>query len=315
MAKFSVKQESPSLHRQVFDVPPGDYAKEVPCIPKIPYEFSCSQHKPCTRAPDLGAHSQDVLEREWLSDETLSRDSHSSLPPSNEEQRLAGVVVVELCDVAERHDVAVASTGALLASFGATVYKIEVESESDGFVDPLKAYPEQTHAQFQNRKTRRDLAELPSLIAEADVLLTDIPAEKLESIGVDIERLREKHDKLVVVRMVGSVDEEHLSAFTAAFARSGTATIYAGVPATNFPRYPDQFLELIGSAFMLAAVMSALYYRDSKQTGQVVTVSYERLGLWLAQLSLVFGLRDPKLQSFLVRDNLKSKFRCKWLTL
>lgn len=317
MKQFTWKEDGKPLQR-LYDIPPEDYVEQVLALPRIPFEFSCSKHIPLYRAPELGAHSKDILSRGWLSASAMPKGSHSSPSKDNSQpsvgqgakaKPLAGVIVIELADVQKKHDLAVASTGSLLASMGATVLKIHA-SKSGASSDPLVRMAPRTYSQFHKLKTVRSEDDLPSLLGEASVVITDLSAAYLSSIGLDLDALNSKFPQLLVVHLVGSTRVEGRNAFAAAFAQSGCATSYSGLPAEKFPRYPDNFLELICSAFMTSAACSGLYSQERRKSGQLVTVSYEWLGIWLAQLALVFGLRDPKLQSFLVRDNLKSKFRC-----
>lgn len=259
-----------SLLKRIYDIPPESLIYDLPCIPRVPYEFSCAKHLPQSRAPELGEHQDDVLKGKWLSHwawtvrrkiQFIDQDTLSKSPQQDEGEEsgdvLGSIVVVELSDSIDRHDVGIASAGGILASFGATVYKILSTS------DPLLEKAPKTFSQFNKEKIHRSLAEIDKVLDKADVLLTDYTTEKLAEIGIDGAALERTHPGLIIAHVIGSVEDESLDAFNSVYINSGMASVMAGESAQVFPRFPRFFLEIVSGSFILSAVTSALYYKVS----------------------------------------------------
>ncbi|GBG33311.1 Succinate--hydroxymethylglutarate CoA-transferase [Hondaea fermentalgiana] len=314
--EFGVKAKDPDYHPStgMAERSPPRY-DDVTFVPRIPMEFSAyPHHGSIFGAPHLGEDSTCVRKNKWLSksfglpppqsvldgddiddDETLleSHTDDGTGAPVPAHHLLHDIVVLEVGDVANRHDVAVAATGKLLAEAGAHVYKINSNPSVD---DPLLRESSAVYDHYHSVKTEiSSKKEIQRAKANANILLTDLSDERLKALGLDFESLKKVSPSIVVVRLVGSMadaDNQDFSALCSAYMNRGLGNVLGGRPTTAMPRFPEHVFENMASAFITSACTGGLLHQARKGTPEVVTVSYERIGLWLGQLGAVSVLRD-----------------------
>jgi crotonobetainyl-CoA:carnitine CoA-transferase CaiB-like acyl-CoA transferase len=207
---------------------------------------------------------------------------------------LEGVRVVELGIW-----VAVPSASAILADWGADVVKIE---PPDG--DPLRGlaatglvpYQPDINPAFQldNRGKRSVVLDLRSpegrdaahtLVARADVFLTNLRRQKLAGLGMDYPSLQARNRRLVYAGLTGygteGPDRDRAAFDYAAYwARAGIMASLGepeGPPPTQRPGMGDHMTGL----GMAGAISAALFARDRTGVGQEIRMSLFQAGMWM----------------------------------
>ncbi len=266
------------------DATPNGY-DDVDFSPRIPQEFSaCKHHGPLKSAPKKGEHNECIFRSKWLNKKfnwpSVQVQEGGKQPC---ELPLSNTVVVELSDIDNRHDVAVSVTGKVLLEAGASVY----------VANPAKGLDAAIGAFLEDGKVVSSLEMVPALLQSAHVLVTDFGDEELASLGVSPEA----YPKLVIVQLTPGPGQSrnHKGAFTAldsAWLSTGLAKVMGGHPAQDIRRYPEHALETTAAGFLYSAAAIGVFHLRHTGKGQVISVSYERIGHWLSQLNSVFVLRD-----------------------
>ena len=268
--------------------------KDLPFLPRLPYEFSCADnHGPVRRAPQMAEHTDCILQNGWLPTPNAVPllPAEPVKPGWSARLPLDGVVVIELSDLLSKHDVCLPAVASMLADKGATVYRCEPRCG-----DPLRAVDSDTYSLFNASKAVVEMSDIASLLEMADILLTDFTSEKLQEVGLDYATVRMKHSQLVYVHLKDGRDSSSVGALASGYVRTGFANIYAGSTAIDVPTLPTHTLELMSSAFIFASTTAALFrQRRLQNAGQEVIVTYERLGLFIKQGISVLMLRDPSI--------------------
>ncbi len=208
---------------------------------------------------------------------------------------LAGIKVVEIASF-----VAVPAAGALLADLGADVVKVETPwGEIYRYNSPRIAglssdFPAGPAFQMDNRGKRSiglDLAlpqaqeALRTIIAGADVVITNVLPARLKRYGLDPEGLRARQPGLIFARLSGfgpDGDRADDPAFdyTAFWSLSGLMDQMRdeGVdPSWMRPGIGDHS----ASMALVVGILSALRVRDQTGEGQVIDVALQQVGHYI----------------------------------
>jgi crotonobetainyl-CoA:carnitine CoA-transferase CaiB-like acyl-CoA transferase len=232
-------------------------------------------------------------------------------PPSGQVQPLRGVRVLEFA-----HWMAGPLAGGLLADWGADVVKVEPPGGEPmrTIFSRMGARAGTPNAAFTlaNRgkrslvldiKDETGRAAFERLLAQADVLLTNLRPDALERLGLGACEVRERHRRLVYCTVSaygwGGPDQDRPGYDIAAFyGRTGVAH-----EITTAGTAPPALLQGIGDAFtaMTAAsgILAALMERQQTGRGRFVEASLLRTGMWalggeLGQQALGGHPKPPK---------------------
>ena len=192
--------------------------------------------------------------------------------------------------------------GGILADWGAEVVKIEPLGG-----DPCRSFrsmlgtdmPTNPIFDMDNRSKRSIAIDLTTddgraiaeeLIADADVLVTNVRLGGLARLGLDPDSVTARHPKLIYAAVTGygmeGEDADRAAFDIAAFwARSGIAhllTTPGGDPPFQRGGMGDHNTGLAAAA----AVCAALYHREKTGEGQVVSTSLMREGLYTISFDL-----------------------------
>lgn len=221
---------------------------------------------------------------------------------AEEARLLHGLKVIDLSTV-----VAGPSACAILSDLGADVLKVENPSAPD-FVrqwarrdDPKKtADPSKLDrgvgsgfSQFNrgkraialNYQKPAGLRILKQLLADADVLITNVRNQALTKMGLDYSTVAKEFPRLIY---------GHLSAWGlqgprqndpgydvgAFYAYTGLMDICRSSDEAPLPRYPGPFGDTLTGTQLVAGVALALLHRNATGRGQLVDVALLRAGIW-----------------------------------
>ncbi len=220
---------------------------------------------------------------------------------------LQGIRVVEIANWA-----AVPSTGVLLAEQGAEVIKVEPLGG-----DPMRGLMHQAGVpgasdidhpfQFSNRHkksvtialdTDRGSALALNLVAEADVVITNLlPARRIR-MGLTVEDFRRVNPTAIIGVLTGYGEEGQEADrpgfdLTAFFARSGLSAAIAGAEGGP-PRWRPAQGDHVAGLSLYAGVLTALFERSSTGEGQVVETSLLRAASWTNAFDLTRAAADGR---------------------
>jgi crotonobetainyl-CoA:carnitine CoA-transferase CaiB-like acyl-CoA transferase len=203
----------------------------------------------------------------------------------------------------------------ILADWGADVVKIEAPGG-----DPMRAFFQLSTGSKVDRNPPFDLdnrgkrsvvldvrkpegrAALETLLASADVFVTNLRPDALARLGLDAETLTARHPRLVYASITGygrtGSERDRPGYDVGAFwARSGVAATLApeGTPP---PQIRGGFGDHVTAVATVAGVVAALYERQQSGRGRVVETSLLRTGAyclgWDLGIQLSFGkIRAP----------------------
>ena len=238
---------------------------------------------------------------------------------------LTGIRVIEVASW-----VMAPSAGAILASFGADVVKVE----PTGSGDPTRAFtieidgatlePGFELSNSGKRGITLDLASdagqevLDRFLAGADVFLTNLRPASLERAGLLPETLHERYSRLVIADATGYGRvgaETGRAAFDslAYWARSGIGRALA--PDGEEPvQQTGAMGDLPAGVALLAGIMMALFARERGQEGMIVDASLLSVGMWTngweLQQSLLGATRELRPGRGQRRNPLNTCYRC-----
>jgi crotonobetainyl-CoA:carnitine CoA-transferase CaiB-like acyl-CoA transferase len=229
------------------------------------------------------------------------------------EAPLAGIRVIEIASY-----VAAPAAGALLADLGAEVVKVEVPHGEimrysapryHGFAN--REFREAPAFQMDNRGKKSLAIDLRKpeardavrrLIADADVVLTNMLPERLERNGFDAKTLREHQPGLIVASVsgygpLGDAANDPAFDYTAFWARTGLMDQLhepGAPPAWLRPGVGDHSASLT----LVTGILAALRTRDRTGEGQVIDVSLQHVGLYIqgndTAMTLATGESPPR---------------------
>ena len=244
---------------------------------------------------------------------------------------LTGIRVIEISSW-----VMAPSAGAILASYGADVVKVEPSGGSD----PIRAYtvevdgttiePTFELSNSGKRGITLDLANdagrevLERFIADADVFLTNLRPASLERTGLVPETLHERYPSLVIASATGygrkgaEVDRAAFDSL-AYWSRSGIGKALA--PGDEAPvQQTGAMGDLPSGMTLVAGIMMALFARERGQGGVIVDASLLGAGMWTngweLQLSLLGQTEELRPGLGQRRNPLNNSYRCgdgRWL--
>lgn len=220
---------------------------------------------------------------------------------------LEGVRVVEL-----GLWVAGPAAGGIMADWGAEVIKIEALS-GDPMRTLYRALSGSKEARcppfdLHNRGKRSVAVDLKAdegpglaetIIASADVLLTNMRPSFMERVGLDHRTLLERHPRLVYASLTGygmeGPDADAPGYDVAAFgARAGV--VDRCTPPGEQPTYPPPGMgDSITAIATVAAVLAGLRHRDRTGEGQLVATSLLRTGVYCLGMEVAAKLALDKL--------------------
>lgn len=204
-----------------------------------------------------------------------------------------------------------AATG-LMADWGATVIKVEPPTgdpqravfgalgvADQAGVPPFEIDNRGKKSVVLDLRTDADLATMHTLLAEADVFVSNVRPAGLKRMGLDPDALTEKYPRLVYGLLTGygsnGPDVDRAGYDIGAFwARTGLAhTLVA--PGDNPPPVRSGQGDHTTGLSMCAGVMAALFDRERTGKGRVVETSLLRTGIytigWDVGVQLRFGKR------------------------
>ena len=205
---------------------------------------------------------------------------------------LAGMRVIEFA-----HWMAGPLAGGLLADWGADVIKIEPPGGDPmrGLFASLGARSDAPNGAFiaANRgkrsvelevKSEAGMQAMETLLAGADVLLTNLRPDALVRLGLTPDAVRERHPRLVYCSVSaygwGGPDQNRPGYDVAAF--FGRTGISHQITQRDSP--PLALMQGLGDSFTAmtaaAGIMAALLQRQSSGKGQFVEASLLRTGMW-----------------------------------
>jgi len=249
---------------------------------------------------------------------------------------LQGIRVVEIASF-----VAAPACGALLADLGAEVIKIEVpwgeiyRHSQPRFTGFASEFPGAPHFHMDNRGKRSlalDLAlpqaveALATVVAGADVVLTNMLPERQAKYGLDPGTLLAKHPRLIIARVSGygpDGPEADAPAFdySSYWARTGL------MDQLHEPDAPPPFQrpgmgDHSASLSLAVGILAALRTRERDGKGQVIDVSLQHIGFYIegndAAVTLVTGESPPRHDRREARNPLWNHYQCgdgRWLFL
>jgi len=223
-----------------------------------------------------------------------------------EQLPLSGLKVVELAIV-----VAAPTAGRMLASFGAEVIKVEMppigdqarragdmlQLPTDDGNNPLFDFCNSGKRIISlNLKTPEGMKVFKSLLAEADVFLSNIRMGSLERMGLGYEAVHAEFPRLIYAHLSGhgiQGPDKDLPGydFTTFWAASGPMTGW--LQPDTFPFYPSYgFGDVATSGMFLSGILMALLGRERTGEGTQVTTSLLGAGMW-CNFTAVINAQEP----------------------
>ncbi|MFN8531988.1 MAG: CoA transferase [Dehalococcoidia bacterium] len=217
-------------------------------------------------------------------------------PTTGESGALAGLLAIELGEL-----VSAPHAAKLLADFGADVVKVEHPAGGDPMrwrgPYPLGTPAHELGGQFEyfnsnKRSAAWDLTEpaqrrhFDALIERADILLTNLPAERVAALDLEPIRLRERYPALIVTTISPFGMTGPYAAYRGdeliTYAMSGLAHVTPGMPDTaedpeiEGPLHPACAVsETIAGVFAAVATMFAVLQRDRTGEGCHIDLSQQ----------------------------------------
>eukprot|EP00301_Raphidiophrys_heterophryoidea_P017800 c2828_g1_i1.p1 GENE.c2828_g1_i1~~c2828_g1_i1.p1 ORF type:complete len:840 (+),score=194.56 c2828_g1_i1:50-2569(+) len=255
---------------------------DIPRTPRAPWELHCSTlHGPQGRAPFKGEHTDSFFRGGWS---PVLQEAMLPKKPSESGFDLKKLIVVEFSET----DCSVSGACCVLSDLGATVIKIEPR-EGDHL---RRDMPQLFHSLNRGKHvvaldwtTPDGKAALQQLVCSADVFVTNRPVDELKSLGLEYHSTKQVYG---LVTPFGNGGPSNVrGAVAPLYLQGGVAGFMGGTSPSSPPQIPEQFFELLGSAFVVAGVCLGLFHKARTGEGQLVELNYLRLGAWCSQ---VFGV-------------------------
>lgn len=221
---------------------------------------------------------------------------------------LEGLRIVELATY-----IAAPGAAGIMADWGAEVIKIEPPAG-----DPMRRFfdgmagDEHGNPVFEldNRGKRGVVLDISKpegrdaaikLVKTADIFLTNVRPGSLKRAGLDFDSLHAEHPSLIYCSLTGyglqGVDADRAGMDVAAFwSRAGVGAITAPKGVDPFPLRTAQG-DHITSLSTAAAILAAVYERQSTGKGRLVETSLLRTGVYSIGSDMAIQLRFGKLAS------------------
>jgi crotonobetainyl-CoA:carnitine CoA-transferase CaiB-like acyl-CoA transferase len=216
---------------------------------------------------------------------------------------LEGLKVIDM-----GHFVAVPSTGAVFADWGAEVIKIEpLDGEAQrGFLDlRLKLSENAVNWRFEvhnrnkksmalNLKTDGGREILYKLIERSDVFMTNYELGAVKKLKLDYSSLRGVNPEIIYALLtgygtVGPDKEERGFDFAAAWARPGIQHLISESGGTP-PQQRGGMMDRTVGMHMAAGILAALLHREKTGEGQEMVFSLYHSGVWTLAADLQVAL-------------------------
>ena len=221
---------------------------------------------------------------------------------------LHGVRIVEVAS-----HVFVPMSGSILGEWGAEVIKIEHPETGDPYRGLMTANMARTaggtdprfhSANRGKRSVGLDVkhpdgrALLSRLIATCDVFVTNLRAETIQRLGLDVESVRADNPSIIYMRGTAfgpAGPDAGRGGYDAGayWARSGMQEVFTRPddewPAQAHPAFGD----VIGGMTIAGAISTALYHRSAHGEPSVIDVALLSAGMWQIQTELVSSLITP----------------------
>ena len=291
--------------------------EDIPSSVRIPFDVYCcdsSQQIPRKRAPELGSVTPSF---EWEERPLpCSNNAPSSIDSTIASLPLSSTTIVQLCD----YSLTIPSCSYILSSMGATVLTIPTPSLSYW----KSTHPSLYHQLFgyttildmdmgidtdNSNSIRQLLVSLSNTNPNTRlVFLTNYSTLSLSQLGVDHSSLLKLLPSLVYgISLPYSMESKSKSnsgdpSLSTFWAFSSLASTIAGKPPTSLPNLPPQFGDILSSFHLSSAVTVALLHLSRTGTGQLVTTSLARTGLWGMSLFQTILSRDRSKTKLLVLD-------------
>lgn len=205
--------------------------------------------------------------------------------------------------------------GALLASLGATVVKIERPGG-----DPMRAFPPSDHSGEHplfailnrskqcytlNLRQPADQAKLYDLIRSADVLIDGLRPGALGQLGLTDETLLETNPRLLIVAISG-LPPEHPHRHMALHDLNAQALGGVLAASADDPRTPGvHAADMVSGLAAAAGVLAGLLARHTSNRGGRIETSLLSAAQWLNMPALALALAG-----LLTDDTLNGQFAC-----
>lgn len=244
-------------------------------------------------------------------------------------QPLKGIKVVDLTTWAMAPVCA-----ATLGDWGAEVIKIEDPKTGDSFrwflmavgIDDSKVPVSLFGLNNRNKRGMaidlkqpegRDIAH--KLVEDADIFVSNLPAESLQKLDLDYSRLSAINPRIIYAHASGfghkgpDVSKPGFDA-TAYWARSG---LMAGLAVDGQPPVSQQYAGIgdqISGLVFFGGVLLALYNREKTGQGQQVDLSLLGVGTWVTSCPIQFFLSIGEEPPRLPRDQTRNPLICYYKT-
>jgi crotonobetainyl-CoA:carnitine CoA-transferase CaiB-like acyl-CoA transferase len=228
-------------------------------------------------------------------------------PRASSSAPLAGIKVLEIANF-----LAGPVGAALMSDMGAEVVKIEPPAgdTTRGMVlqgDGTKAFNHSFHALNRGKRSiTLDLARPEAkeivlrLMADADVVVTNLMTVRLDRYGINFEAARERNPDIVFAQVTGwgakgaGADRPGFDS-TAYWAGSGLMHILGEV-GTPAPVSRGGQGDYPTGLNILTAVLAALRVRDQTDQAQFVEITLQRTGLWSLAMEMQRTLNTPEVK-------------------
>jgi crotonobetainyl-CoA:carnitine CoA-transferase CaiB-like acyl-CoA transferase len=230
------------------------------------------------------------------------------------------------------------TTGVVLADWGADVIKVEHPTQPDpqrgltgilaltGGVNPMLEVPNRGKRGVAiDLSTAEGRQLLYRMVEGADVFLTNYLPSVAAKLGIGVEEIRGRNDRIIYGRGTGQGTrgaEAERGGFDMAASWSRGGTGFAMTPPDGEPPYqPGSFGDLSGGLNLAGAVAAALYRRERTGRGAVVDVSLYSTGMWMMGQSIAaapFGTQIPRYTRLTTNNPLVNFFPTKdarWICL
>ncbi len=167
---------------------------------------------------------------------------------------------------------------------------------------------------------------LQRLIRDTDILVTNVRISTAETLHLDFETLSALNPRLIYARITGfgarGPDKDRMGFDSLSFwARSGLMDVFSPIEGPPVP-IGCSLGDVATGTFLFAAIMMALYNRESTGEGSLVETSLYASGVWTSSeaiwSTLIGGSSMPKLSREEFPNPLLQLYRCsddRWVNL
>ncbi len=200
---------------------------------------------------------------------------------------LSDIKVVELASVLAGPEV-----GKFFAELGGTVIKVEnpktggdvtrgwrLEGENGEYSAYYSSVNYGKQVEFVDLKSADGKKQVLSLLANADVVLTNFKPGDDKKLGLDYESLSEQFPQLIYTSLKGFATQPNRVAYDVVLQAETGFMSMNGTPDSGPVKMPVAFIDLLAAHQMKEAVLLALWQREKTKKGAKVEVSLEQSAL------------------------------------